>query len=721
MPTVTKNTIDNSLEEIKKAFGAKKDKKLIQRAFDIAREAHGEQARESGEPYIVHPLDAALTLTKMEMDAQTIAAALLHDVVDDTDVTLEEIKKEFGEDIAFLVGGVSKLGKLKYRGAQRHAENLRKMLVAMAEDVRVILIKFADRLHNMKTLGALPKRKQKRIALETLEIYAPIAHRLGLGGMARELEDAAFQYIHPEKYEYVKRESGHRIRDAEKYLKRLSPVLKKELAKENIKPKKIEMRAKHYYSLWRKLEKYDYNWSRVHDLNAVRIIVESVEDCYKTLGVVHNLWRPLPGRIKDYIALPKPNGYQSLHTTVFCLDGKITEIQIRTQKMHENSEYGIAAHWRYKDQKEGEDMAKAYGWIKQLQEWKKDSSPTEEFLNNLKLDVFSDRIFVFTPQGDVIDLPKGATPVDFAYNIHTDIGDKCSGAIVGGKMVTLSHELRNGDVVEIITSKNKTPSRAWLNFVKTRNAKNRIRKWLKEQNREQNIDTGQQAINEGLKSLTGKKWKQLSDEAQNKILKRFSIKDEEELFVSIGQGDISVNRVLQTLVDDEQKQKEGKRTPKKKAYQKKEGGIPVVIAGASGLRMHIAKCCNPQKPEDIAAYITIDKGASIHKVSCPNIHRVKTSEKVLPAYWTSGGKSKVATLEIYVANRVGMLQDISRVIADLGINILSISAGGKKQKKNPGGEVIIKSTIEIENLNQLKDLLEKLNKIDGVNEVKRKG
>lgn len=719
MSTKTEKSIKEQLEEIK-SFYPEEEKELIQRAFDIAEEAHRPQKRDSGEPYIVHPLATALTLAKMNMDAQTIAAALLHDVVDDTPITLEEIKKEFGEDIAFLVDGVSKLGKIKYRGVDRHAENLRKMLIAMAQDVRVILIKFADRLHNINTLGALPERKRKRIALETLEIYAPIAMRLGVSEMAKQLEDQAFPYVYPEKYEYVKQESKERMRDAKKYMKKLLPALKKELAKENLKPRKVEVRAKHYYSLWKKLEKNNYNWSRVYDIIAIRIIVDTVEECYKTLGIIHKLWRPLPGRIKDYIALPKPNGYQSLHTTVFCIDGRITEIQIRTKEMHENAEYGIAAHWQYKnrDPISEEELDKAYRWVSQLKEWKQDSSPTEDFLDSLKIDVFGDRIFIFTPRGDVFDLPQGATPVDFAYAVHSDVGDKCAGASVNGKFVSLNHELHNGDVVEIVTAKNKTPSQAWLGFVKTRTAKNRIRHWFKEQNRDKNIESGEEVLNDELKSLTGDTWNHLEEKAKKKILERFSLDKEESLFLALGQGDISVNRVVQTLIEKEEEEKP--KEAKQDKTGKPTGGTPVAIAGVSGLAMHFAKCCSPVKPEEIAAYITVESGAAIHKVSCQNLRKVKKSEKVLPAYWLEAEKTAIVALEIAILNRVGMLQDISRIVAAMNINIHGIVSVPDEESENTGS-IKMKAQFEIKDMQQLQALIEKLKTIDGVLEVKRTG
>lgn len=458
---------------------------LARRAYEFARTAHQGQKRSSGEPYFNHCLATAKTLISMRLDVKTIIAGVLHDVVEDTKYTLQDIKKNFGEEIAFMVESVTKLGKIKFRGDQQKIENLRKMFLAMAEDVRVVLIKLADRLHNMRTLQFVPPEKQKRIALETLEIYVPLAHRLGMGEIKGHLEDLAFQYLYPKEYKWVIDNISEKYQKREKYIERITPIITQELGKENILPLKIDARAKHYYSLYKKLLKHDMNFEKIHDLVAVRIVVNTIEECYGALGVIHKLWRPMPGKIKDYIALPKPNGYQSLHTTVFCLDGKITEFQIRTEKMHDEAELGIAAHWLYSEKgkpKAGTKLDdKRFSWVSQLRDWQSEVSGSQEFMESLKIDFFKDRIFCLTPKGDAIDLPENATPIDFAYHIHSDIGDHCSGAKVNGKMVPLSHVLQNGDVVEILTQKKHVPSRAWLEFAKTSIAKNRIRHSLKKE------------------------------------------------------------------------------------------------------------------------------------------------------------------------------------------------------------------------------------------------
>lgn len=477
-----------------KKDNSSEDTEVIFRAYQFAEKAHRGQKRKSGDDYITHCLGTADALVKLRLDAETVAAGLLHDVLDDTDATPKQLEKAFGANILRLVDGVCKIGKIKYRGEERAAENLRKLLLAMAEDIRVILIKFADRLHNMKTLDALPKEKQKRIALETLEIYAPLAHRLGIGEVKGQLEDISFAYVQPKEYKEITDKVKGKFNENERYLKKVIPLVRKSLGEKGIRVIEIHARTKHYYSLYKKLLRYDMDWHKIYDLVALRVIVLDVENCYAALGNIHKTWRPLFGRIKDYIAIPKPNGYQSLHTTVFCQGGKITEFQIRTPQMHEEAEYGIAAHWHYKEKglkayiqqkllkqtpkKEIIKLVEEVTWIKQLREWQNEkfTSP-REFFDSLKIDFLKDRIFVFTPQGDVIDLPEGATAIDFAYQIHTDIGHQCAEVKIDGKLSSLSKPLQNGQLVEVMVKKNKQPSKDWLRFVKTNQAKSRINAW----------------------------------------------------------------------------------------------------------------------------------------------------------------------------------------------------------------------------------------------------
>lgn len=461
----------------------------LRRAFILAKTAHASQSRHSGEPYFNHAYATAIKLIEWGLDAPTIVAGLLHDVVEDTPFSLEHIKKDFGEEIAFLVEGVTKLGHVKYRGEEAHAENLRKMILALSQDLRVVLIKLADRLHNMKTLSVLPPQKQKRVALETYEIYAPLAYRLGMQDLAGELEDLAFPYLYPKEYRWLRTEVKEKYEERERYLRKVEPLLLKALEEGEIKIEKIDYRAKRYSSLWKKLKRYDMNLEQIYDLVAMRIIVHTIEDCYAALGIIHKLWPPLPGRIKDYIALPKPNGYQSIHTTVFCVDNRPTEFQIRTLKMHDEAENGIAAHWVYERAKDSSEYLerrpifaakKELAWVNQLREWQKEFPDSEDFLDSLKIDFFRDRIFVITPKGEVKDLPAGSTPVDFAYQIHSAIGDSCCGAKVNNHIVPLGYQLQSGDVVEILVQKSKKPSESWLKTVKTETAKKRIRSVLRE-------------------------------------------------------------------------------------------------------------------------------------------------------------------------------------------------------------------------------------------------
>ncbi|HRY52306.1 MAG TPA: RelA/SpoT family protein [Candidatus Portnoybacteria bacterium] len=562
------------------------DADLIERAYDFAKKIHAGQKRASGEDYIAHCIGAAEIVADLKVDSKTIAATLLHDVIDDgpgDKAELEkQVEKEFGREITFLVNGVTKLGKIKYRNVQRQIENLRKMFLAMAEDIRVVIIKLADRLHNMRTLSALPEEKQQRIANETLNIYAPLADRLGIGHLKGELEDLSFKHLMNGEYQWLLNQVRDQIDQREKYLAKIIPDLKKEIQKEGVSLIEIHWRAKHYWSLYKKLQRYEMNLNRIYDLVALRIIVKDIDDCYATLGLIHKLWRPLPGRIKDYIALPKPNGYQSIHTTVFCQGGKITEIQIRTQKMHEEAEHGIAAHWYYSEQKGLKSYLKKIftpapekelKWIKQLQDWQKEThAAPEEFFQSLKIDFFKDRIFVFTPMGDVIDLPEGATPLDFAYTIHSDIGQHCQGAKVDGKMVALGTTLHNGQVVEIITQKNARPSQDWLKIAKTNQALNKIKKWI----------------------IAGTPLKEAAEE-----------------------------------IEKEPAKQEINKTPARPIIMS-----PIVeVAGGEKIATSLAKCCNPQPPDDIAGYITLQQKITIHKRTCHSLTKIKDPSRLINANW----------------------------------------------------------------------------------------
>lgn len=586
-------------ELIKKICQPYSEKDLILKAYNFAKEAHSGQKRFSGEEYISHPLKVAQTLSNFNIDSKTIVASLLHDVIDDCGIPLEKIEEEFGKEVATLVEGVSKLGRIRYpkepleiqpieRRAKKpidlQAENLRKMFFAMSQDLRIVLIKLADRLHNMETLDYVPEEKRKRMALETLEIFAPLANRLGIEEIKSKLEDLSFPYLYSKEYQWLMENVKEKYEERKNYLEKIKPTLKNILGKEGVEPLDIQSRPKSYFSLYQKLLKYEMNFERIYDLVALRIIVPDIKTCYQTLGILHKYWRPLPGRIKDYIAFPKPNGYQSLHTTVFSEEGKITEIQIRTPEMHREAEYGICAHWAQKEKIPLPYQEKRFEWVKHLNGWQKEVSAPKEFLEGLKVDFFKNRIFVFTPKGDAIDLPEGATPVDFAYHVHTDIGNHCIGVKVNGKMVPVSTSLKNGDVVEILIDKNKNPSRDWLKFVKTNLARSHVKKEIKKG---------------FLETVTEKI-------SPRKIAKRLFRKKKPEAALII----------IPTKIE---------KIPKS-----------VMIGGESRISLSFAKCCNPQPGEEIKAYITKNKGASVHKISCENFKRSekKWPEKVVEAEWS---------------------------------------------------------------------------------------
>jgi GTP pyrophosphokinase len=580
--------VKDLIKEISK-YNPQADFVLIQKAYDFASKAHQGQLRKSGEPYLIHPLAVAMTLARLRLNSTTIAAGLLHDVADDTPITIKDIEKEFGQEIAFLVDGVSKLGKIKYHGAEGQAVKLRKMFLAMAKDIRIVLVKLADRLHNLRTLKYLPPEKQRRIALETLEIYAPLADRLGIGRMKGRMEDAAFPYVYPKEYQWLAESIKDRLQKRENYLQKVKNILQEELKKAGVNVVEMHSRAKHFFSLYKKLLRYEMDLNKIYDLVALRIITNTIEDCYTALGVVHKLWRPLPGKVKDYIAFPKPNGYQSIHTTVFSLEGKIVEIQIRTQKMHEEAEYGIAAHWHYSERKGLKEYIKQVlklgsrqavekapekelAWVKQLQEWQKETKDPEEFLEGLKIDFFSNRIFVFTPKGDVVDLPEGATGIDFAYAIHSDLGNRCAGIKADGKLITLDQPLKNAQIVEIISQKTEKPSRDWLRFAKTSQARAKIKKWFKIYDEE--------VLGKPKKEIPEKPFRQQLAPAKNGLL-----------------------------------------TPK------------IEISGQTKILTNIAKCCQPQPGDKIKGYITVNRGISIHRADCHNVLKIKNPNRFVDVSW----------------------------------------------------------------------------------------
>ncbi|PIQ92338.1 MAG: (p)ppGpp synthetase [Parcubacteria group bacterium CG11_big_fil_rev_8_21_14_0_20_39_14] len=712
--------MEDFLKTIKSKYNPE-DQKLIERALEFAKLTHNDQKRlGSSQPYIVHPIAVAKNLVKLNFDSPTIAAALLHDSIEDANIPEKTIEKGFGKEVAFLVQGVTKLGKIKYQGMERYVENLRKMFLAMAEDIRVVLIKLFDRLNNLETLDALPERKQKRIAEETLDIYGPLSHRLGIGELKGQLEDLAFPYARPKEYNWLMENIKERREQGEKYLKKVRPIVLKELKKEKIAPLDIHTRAKHYFSLYQKLLRQDMDFDKIYDLVALRIITnsEDIEKCYEVLGVIHKLWKPLPGLIKDYIALPKPNGYRSLHTTVLCLDGKITEFQIRTPMMHKEAEYGIAAHWAYVEMQKPKNGVKIdkkkFGWVKEIRNWQKENRNSEEFLENLKINFFKNRVFVLTPKGDVIDLPEGSCPVDFAYQIHTDLGHKCQAAKINGKIVALNKVLQNWDVVEIIPGKEVNPKRNWLYFVKTGNARSRIKNWLKNQNKTESFKQGTEILNQSLSQFKNITLDKLSRDKKEGLLKKFSRKTIEELIISVGQGEISPQQIIKNLFKEE----EIFEIPEvKKETKIKIAEIPIRVGGERNLLIKLAKCCSPIPGEKICAYITKNRGAIVHRNSCNAVRaiREKSPKRLTDALWEDSTKSGfIFPLKVVTQERLGMLRDISSAISNMGFNIVKFTGETPKEGLD---SFLIK--VEVSNIDEAEKLFLGLRNVKGVIEVKR--
>lgn len=699
----------------------------VTKAYHTAEEAHKEQHRVSGETYILHPLAVAQILADMKIDTTTITAALLHDVVEDTACTLEDLRNEFGREVAFLVDGVTKLSRLNYRTKEdQQLNSMRKMFLAMAKDVRVVVIKLADRLHNMRTLRYMRSDKQKRIAQETLEIFAPLAHRLGIFNIKWELEDLSFRYLEPDKYYDLVDQMKQKRHVREEIVNESIDVLKKALDDAHIHCE-INGRPKHFYSIYKKMKKDNRDFSQVYDLFAIRVIVDDVKDCYGVLGIVHSLWKPLPYRFKDYIAMPKPNNYQSLHTTVIGTRGQPVEIQIRTWEMHHIAEYGVAAHWRYK---EGNQTAnkdafdEKMGWLRNLLEWQDTSNP-QEFVNALKLDAFSDEVFVFSPRGDVIDLPQGAIPIDFAYRIHTDVGHRCVGAKINGKIVPLDYRLKNGDIVEIITSKTGKPSLDWLNIVGSSESRSKIRNWFKKENREENIEKGLEALERECKRLNHD-WKSLNVGGRlGRVAKQMNAGSEDDLAAAVGYGGFAVNTVLIKLLElqkkDLQKQEEQnsslvmleKLKPRKPV---KHSGTGILVKGEPGLLVRLAKCCSPVPGDPIIGFITRGRGVSVHRADCPNVtHGQSDVDRLIDVEWDYEGDERFeVNMEIVAYDRTGIMAEIMAALAELKISILSINA-----KTSDTKNVVIHMGISIKDLAQFEFIATKIRRLKDVYAVER--
>lgn len=699
---------------------------LLEKAFAMAVQAHDGQHRISGEDYIHHPLGVARILADLQIDADSIAAALLHDVVEDTTITLEQLEKDFGKEIAILVDGVTKLSRIEYKSKEeQQMENYRKMFLAMAKDIRVVLIKLADRLHNMRTLKPMAPEKQKRIARETLEIFAPLAHRLGISNIKWELEDLSFRYLEPERYYELVDQVRQKRQEREAIIAEAMVILKDKLQEVEINAD-IDGRPKHFYSIYKKMQKDRKELSEIYDLSAVRILVDSVKDCYGALGIVHTLWKPIPNRFKDFIAVPKSNMYQSLHTTVIGTQGQPLEIQIRTFEMHHIAEVGIAAHWKYKEGAKGPNKGfdQKLSWMRQLLEWHQDLRDPHEFVESVKLDVFADEVFVFTPKGDVLDLPTGSVPLDFAYRVHTDVGHRCVGARVNGRMVPLETKLSNGDIVEVITSKQGTPSRDWLNIVASPETRNKIRNWFKKEKREENIVKGREALEKDSKRL-GYEWKELVKGGRlEDITRRMNFTNEEDLYASLGFGGITVHAIMVKLIEQYKKEQKQTAPPDmsqvlaelKPKRSKSKGSHGILVKGEGGLMVRLARCCNPVPGDVIVGYITRGRGVSVHRADCPNISTEPDEfERMIEVEWdTSTDDLYKVSIEITAMDRPGMLTDIMMVLSEHKINASTVNAKTFKDK-----HATISLCIDTRNTNQLENIMAKMKRVRDVFAVHR--
>jgi GTP pyrophosphokinase len=714
------------------------NKDLIIKAYKFSEEAHKEQKRESGEPYFIHPNQVACILAEMGMDTSTIAAGLLHDVIEDTQYTHEDLANEFNEEIADLVEGVTKLGKIKYKTKEeQQADNVRKMLLAMTKDIRVILIKLADRLHNLRTLKFMSERQQKEKAKETFDIYAPLAHRLGMSKIKWELEDLAFRYSNPEEYYELVRDIAEKRVEREQYIKEITAELKENLSQSEIEAD-IEGRPKHLYSIYRKMVNKNKGVDQIFDLTAIRILVDTVKDCYAALGIAHTMYKPLPGRFKDYIAMPKPNMYQSLHSTVIGPQGKTFEIQIRTFDMHKTAEYGIAAHWKYKEnntennaEPKMDNFDNRLSWLRDMLEWQRDTSDAEEFMEAFKIDLFSDEVFVFTPKGEVIDLPSEATPIDFAYRIHTDVGNRCIGAKVNGKMEPLNYHLKTGDIVEVITSSTaKGPNFDWLNITKSNQAKSKIRAWFKKAKREENISKGKELLEKEAKRQGCNYGEIAKGEVYEKLLRKYNMNNSDDMYASVGTGVLMASNIVTKL-------KEAMVKPNEKALEEdtaalkameeqaskasnkpnKTSSYGVTVKGVDNILVRFAKCCNPVPGDDIIGYITKGRGVSIHRKDCTNAEALlnEIENKIIEVSWSGvNAPGYITEIQIQAEDRSGLISEIMIIITEAKIHLHAINA-----KTSKAGFASMSLKLKINGIEQLKDLMKKIRKLKGVIEVYR--
>jgi len=720
-------------EVINKAreYLSKEDAVFLRRAYEFAEDAHKSQFRKSGEPYIVHPVQVAGILVGLEMDPVTIAGGFLHDVVEDTHMTLDDLEESFDHELAMLVDGVTKLGKIKYKSKEAiQAENHRKMFVAMAKDIRVILIKLADRLHNMRTLKHLPPNKQRRISNETLEIFAPLAHRLGISTIKWELEDTALRYLNPQQYYRIVQLMKQKREERETYIDEVIVELEHQLNDVNIESD-ISGRPKHLYSIYRKMVKQNKQFNEIYDLLAVRIIVNSIKDCYAVLGIIHTCWKPMPGRFKDYIAMPKPNLYQSLHTTVIGPKGDPLEVQIRTKEMHEIAEYGIAAHWAYKEgkqlSKDNQSFEKKLTWFKEILDWQSETHDAEEFMETLKVDLFSDMVYVFTPKGDVIELPSGSVPLDFAYRIHTEVGNKTIGAKVNGKMEPLDYQLKNGDIVEVMTSKHSYgPSQDWLAITQTSQAKSKIKQFFKKQRREENISKGKEAVEKEIRSLGIEPKEVLTQDNLKRVFEKFNFSTEDDMYAAVGYQGITPALIATRLTDKlrQEKQKEQNleetieevKTDKiTKKVQKRDSGVKV--EGVDNLLVRLAKCCNPVPGDTIVGYITKGRGVSVHRADCPNIQTEEAKQRRLHVEWENQDTDKKqyhVDLEISGFDRRGLVNEVLQAVNETKTNITYVNGRSDRNRM-----AVIHITILIHNTGHLKRIVDRIKQIKDVYTVTR--
>ncbi|NWF97858.1 MAG: bifunctional (p)ppGpp synthetase/guanosine-3',5'-bis(diphosphate) 3'-pyrophosphohydrolase [Nitrospirae bacterium] len=693
------------------AYNPDADIELLKQVHRFSTEAHGMQRRVEGSPYIEHPLFVASLLADMKMDVATIAAGLLHDTVEDTQITVKDIQDKFGKEIAFLVESVTKISRMEFKTKEEaQAENFRKMLLAMSEDIRVILIKFADRLHNMRTIQHLPENKRQRIANETLEIYAPIANRLGIGWIRTELEDLSFKALMPELYEDLVRKVAKRKEDQEEYLKGVTEIIKSKLKEEGI-PGEVSWRIKHYYGIYQKMLKQEIPFEQVHDVLGLRIITDSKANCYAILGLIHSLWTPVPGRFKDYIGMPKSNMYQSLHTTVIGPKGERVEFQIRTKEMHMISEHGVASHWRYKEKGKIDERSNRYiSLLREIIQTQKDLSDAKDFLEAVKGEVIPEVIYVFTPMGQIKEMPIGSTPVDFAYSVHTEVGNKCIGAKVNGRIVTLKHILKNGDTVEIITSPAQHPSRDWLKYVVTQRAKSKIKQWVKAEERKQSIELGIKLLEQELRRHDLGPSVLKSEEMQ-KVLKYFNIASIDDLHAFIGHGKLSPHQIVNRLLPEKP---EVEIPPQKIVKPREQKGI--TIKGVDNVLYHTAKCCFPVPGDGLVGFVTRGRGVTIHRKDCPNLDNLAVDDaRLVEVTWKAEGETTTPVkLLLETVDRPGILASLSALISSVNVNISSLKAVSTEDKK-----AHISVVLEIKDRSQLINLTNKIMQLEGVIKVRR--